>query len=106
MQPIASEIVSLQAQIVELRLRLDQQGEANAALVRWMVEQEIARVMKSRLPSEEAVIWLEAAAQRASLRAKDYKDLWMHTFKLGTGIAAGWIVLALWEDFKSRVTGR
>jgi hypothetical protein len=58
---------TLQAQIVTLRLRIDQQGEAMAALVRHYVEHEIANVMKGRLPTPEVTLPSSLALLLASI---------------------------------------
>lgn len=101
--PPADEIRALRAQIVEMRLRIDQQGEANAALIRYQVEQEIARVMMGRLPTAEVVEWATRAMVQSEARRKDYRDLAMHSLKLGTAATLAFAALLLWEGLKSRL---
>jgi hypothetical protein len=97
---------TLQAQIVTLRLRIDQQGEAMAALVRHYVEQQIQTVLKGRLPTPEVTDWATLECEKAKQRKKDFKELFMHSLKLGTAATAAFLVMAVWNEFKDKVTGK
>jgi hypothetical protein len=99
------DIKNLQAQIVEMRLRIEHQGEAMAALTKHYVEHEIATVLKGRIPSKEVTDWATLEYEKAKERKKDFKDLLMHSLKLGSAATAAFIVVAMWEAFKAKVTG-
>lgn len=101
----SDDIQHLKAQIVELRLMISQQGEAMAALTKHYVEHEIQSTLKGRLPSAEVVEWAAAECERSKARRKDFKDLFMHSLKLGTAAAAAFLCVAIWEAFKQRVVG-
>ena len=95
---------SMQEQIIALRLRIDQQGEAMAALVRHYVEHEIATVMKGRLPSPEVTDWATLECEKAKQRKKDWREIFMHSLKDGSAATAAVICVALWEAFKAKIT--
>jgi hypothetical protein len=101
---MTEEAKSLQEQIVTLRLRIDQQGEAMAALVRHYVEHEIATVMKGRLPTSEVTDWATLECEKAKQRKKDWREIFMHSLKLGSAATAAVVCVALWEAFKSKIT--
>ena len=94
---------SLQEQIVSLRLRMDQQGEAMAALVRHYVENEIATVLKGRIPSKEVTDWATLEYEASKQRKKDWRELFMHSLKIGSAAAAAFLCVAVWEAFKARI---
>jgi len=99
------DIANLREQIVTLRLRIDQQGEAMAALVDHMVRKEVKAQIGDRLPTEEVTRWATEEAQKAKDRRKDFRDLFMHTLKFGTLAAIGFLCIAAWEEFKTRIVG-
>lgn len=99
------EVAELKEQIVTLRLRIDHQGEAMAALVDHMVRREIAAQMGDRLPTEEVTRWATEQAQSWKDRRKALKDVVLHTVKFGTLATIGFLCYAAWEEFKTRVTG-
>ena len=101
---MTEEAKSMQEQIVALRLRIDQQGEAMAALVRHYVEHEIATVMKGRLPTSEVTDWATLECEKAKQRKKDWREIFMHSLKLGSAATAAVICVALWEAFKAKIT--
>lgn len=99
----AEDIKSLQAQIVELRLRLEQQGEAMASLTKHYVEQQIAQVLKGRLPSPEVTDWATMECEKSKQRKKDWRELFMHSLKIGSAATAAFLCVAVWEAFKARL---
>lgn len=101
----SDDISHLKAQIVELRLMISQQGEAMASLTKHYVEHEIANVLKGRIPSAEVTDWATLECEKAKARKKDFKDLFMHSLKLGTAAAAAFLCVAIWEAFKARIVG-
>lgn len=100
----SDDIQHLKAQVVELRLRIEQQGEAMASLTRHYVEHEIATIMKGRLPTAEVTDWATLECEKSKQRKKDWRELFMHSMKLGSAAAAAFLCMAIWNEFKDRVT--
>lgn len=99
----SDDVSHLRAQIVELRLMISQQGEAMAALTKHYVETEVANVLKGRIPSIEVTDWATLECEKSKQRKKDFKELFMHSLKLGTAAAAAFLCVAIWEAFKARL---
>lgn len=97
------DVQSLKEQMVTLRLRLDQQGESMAALVKHYVENEIATVLKGRIPTKEVTDWATLECERSKQRKKDWRELFMHSLKIGSAAAAAFLCVALWEALKTRL---
>lgn len=97
------DIQHLKAQVVELRLMISHQGEAMASLTKHYVENEIANVLKGRIPSKEVTDWATLEYEASLQRKRDWRDLFMHSLKLGTAAAAAFLCVAIWEAFKARL---
>ena len=95
----------LQRQIVELRLRMDQQQDSNAASIDFLVKREIATVMGDRLPPPDVTAWAVAEYEKAKQRTKDYRDLVLHSAKFGAAAALAFFAMAVWETVKAKLTG-
>ena len=95
----------LQEQIVELRLRIEQQGEAMAALTKHYVEQEVAKTIGGKLLPEKVATWCIEEHAKALARAQDWKDLFKDVFRFGTIAAVSFVALAIYESVKKKLTG-
>ena len=95
----------LQRQIVELRLRMDQQQDSNPAAIDYLVKREIGELMGERLPTREVTAWAAAEYEKAKQRTKDYRDLLLHSAKFGTAAALAFFAMAVWETVKAKLTG-
>lgn len=102
----ADDIQRLREAIAVINLRLDQQTDAQAAVLRKLAEQAASEVVGNRLMTDaERQLLLEIAAERARWEARR-EQLVMHLLKGGAwGLAA--LALAMWWDsLKAMVTGR
>ena len=101
--PATDDIRDLQAQIVTLRLQLDQQASNMASLVDHIVRKEVSAVVGDRLPTAEVTRWATEECVRAAARKKDYKELFMHSMKLGVAATGAFFIMAMWEALKARL---
>lgn len=98
----AAKIDSLQGQIVELRLRMDQQASTNAALLDHAVAKAVAAEMGGRQISEAQHQWIASGTLDAAERKRVRSALVLHVLQWGVGGAVGFALFSAWEQVKAQ----
>ena len=92
---------SLQRQIVELRLRMDQQAEGNAALMDHAAQRAVTAALGGKQLTEDEREWVRKSSQAESERKKIRSDLVLHVLKWGVGGSVGFMLYSAWEQVKA-----
>ena len=95
------KIESLQAQIVELRMRLEQQGATSAALLDHAVANAVAAEMGGRQFTDIEHGWVRSAAADAAERKRVRSALVLHVLQWFVGGAVGFMLFSAWESVKA-----
>jgi hypothetical protein len=97
---------SLQAQIVALRAQIEAIGPAQAAVMEHIVRKTVLQEIGDRLPTEEHTRWLAQQYDDAQARRQARNELAMHLLKLGTAGVIGFMLWAMWEGLRAKITGK
>lgn len=106
MAPNSDQQRSLQEQIVQLRLQLENMATAQATMIDYTVAKTVEREVGERLPPAEHTRWLAERYDEAQRRKRARDDLLVHLLKLGSAGMLGFMAWALWEAIKAKVTGK
>ncbi len=98
-----AERASLQEQIVQMRLRLDQQAEAHAALIEHAVSRAVDAKLGGRSLTEAERDWVRDAAAQAAERKKMRSAVLLHILQWGVGGSVGFLLYSAWESIKRKV---
>jgi len=91
---------SLQEQIVELRMRLEQQGEGQAALIEHVARREVQHALKDAVPTPDELRRLREMLDAQAKRRAVIHDVMVHLAKWGGSGVVGYIAFSVWEQFK------
>lgn len=100
---LAARVDSLQRQIVELRLRLDQSTEANAALMDHAAQKAVDAKIGGRSLTETERDWVRISSKSEDERRRMRTDIATHVIKWGVGGTLGFIAYSAWESIKAKV---
>ena len=92
----------LQAQIVTLRLRLDQLADSQAAIIEHLVKREVGMIA-GRIPRHEHLEWLEKAIESDKTRKRAFGDMFMHAAKMGLTATLAFLAMSAWELIKIKL---
>lgn len=98
-----ARVASLQEQVVTLRMRMDQQAEAHAALIDHAVARALEAKLGGRSLTEDERDWVRTAAQDAAERRKVRSAVLLHVLQWGVGGAVGFVLYSAWESLKAKV---
>jgi hypothetical protein len=90
----------LQRQIVELRMRMEQQAEAQAALIEHAVSLAVDAKTGGRPLTEAERDWMKEASAAAVERKKIRSAVLLHLVQWGVGGSVGFLLWSAWENFK------
>jgi hypothetical protein len=90
----------LQAQIVELRLRLDQLAEGQAALIEHVTRREVQHALRDAVPTPDELRELREMLRQRSRRRELLHDVAVHLAKWGAGGVVGFVFYSVWERLK------
>lgn len=93
----------LQMQIVELRMRIDQQGEAQAALLQHTARREVLHALGRQALTDDELSFIREECKARARKKQMIHDIMVHLAKWGAGGAVGFIAFSLWESFKGEV---
>lgn len=96
-------VASLQTQIVEQRMRMEQQAEAHAALIDHAVARAIEARFGGRSLTEDERDWVRDAAKDSAERRKVRSAVLLHVLQWGIGGTVGFILYSAWESIKAKV---
>lgn len=91
---------NLQEQIVELRLRMDQMAEGQAALIEHVARREVQVAIKDAIPTIEELRQLRQMIEARARRKALIYDVMVHLAKWGAGGAVGFVAYSVWERVK------
>lgn len=97
------QVNSLQRQIVELRMQLDQQAQGHAALIDHTVSRAIDAKLGGRALTEEERDWVRQSTKDAGERKKIRSALVLHIMQWGIGGTVGFLLYSAWEGFKKEL---
>ena len=92
---------TLQRQIVEMRLRMDQQAEANAALMDHAAQRAIAAALGGKQLTEDEREWVRNSFKAETERKRVRSELVLHVLKWGVGGSVGFMLYSAWEQVKA-----
>jgi hypothetical protein len=93
----------LQRQIVELRMRMEQQAEAQAALIEHAVSRAVDAKTGGRSLTEAERDWVREAAAGAAERKKMRSAVLLHLVQWGIGGSVGFLLWSAWESLKLKL---
>jgi CHASE1-domain containing sensor protein len=97
------ECTHLQRQIVELRMRMEQQAEAHAAVVEHAVSRAVDAKLGGRSLTEAEREWVRDAAAKAAEHKKMRGAVILHLVQWGIGGSVGFLLYSAWESIKAKV---
>lgn len=100
---MSPEHADLQRQIVELRMRLDQEREANAALLEHLVGRAVDARLGGRTMTEQEAQWVKEGAAQAAERKRMRSAVVLHVLQWGVGGTVGFLLYSAWESIKRKV---
>jgi hypothetical protein len=95
----------LQEQIVLLRVQIENQSSALAAVAKHSATQEIERITQGRLLTPDQVRWLSEQIDMARDRKKMRIELLTHILKMGGAGGIGFIAWAIWKEIVLKIKG-
>lgn len=99
-------IDELQRQIVELRHLMELAHQREASLIEHYTTKAVAEQTRGRLPSAQVLAWCERSMADSIKRGQSIRDLAFDTFKMGAWAGVAFLAWAVWEGFKTKVTGK
>ena len=100
---LRARVASLQTQVVELRMRMEQQAEAHAALIDHAVARALEAKLGGRSLTEDERDWVRTAAKESAERRKVRSAIVLHVLQWGVGGAVGFVLYSAWESLKAKV---
>jgi hypothetical protein len=97
------EHTHLQRQIVELRMRMEQQAEAQAALIEHAVSRAVDAKMGGRSLTEAEREWVRSSVEKAGEHKKMRGAIFLHLLQWGIGGSVGFLLWSVWESLKLKL---
>lgn len=101
---LRKKVASLQEQMVALRLQLDQQATADAALMDHAVQRAIDAKLGGRSLTEAERDYVREAAAQSAERKRIRGAILLHILQWGVGGTVGFLLYSAWESVKRKVS--